>query len=73
MDFLPTFTTGLIIVRHLKQLAVTLCFDQTFTLSLIDLDQNVQLWLKHRVATLCFYHLTKASPVEKVACKTVKN
>ena len=38
-----------------------------------DILENVQFWSKHRIATPCFDHLTKTSPVVKVTCKTIEN
>ena len=39
------------------------------TISSIDIDQTMQFWSKHRVATPYFDHPTKISPVVKVTCK----
>ena len=36
-----------------------LCFDEQCTISSIDLDQNVQFWLKQRVAATCVDHFKK--------------
>ena len=35
-----------------------------------DIDQNVQFYLKHRVAILCFDYLAKVMPYSK-ACKHI--
>ena len=50
-----------------------LYFDQHYTIPSIDLDKNVQFWLKHMVATLYFDPLTKMCLVVNITCKSIKN